>query len=246
LRLLLPIFPGVIREWLEVLLALALAGIIFSAFAALFQKDLKRMLAYSSINHLGYCLLGIFAAAASTHEVAGAATEIAATLNGVVVQMFSHGISAAALFCFVGWIETRGGGLRGLEDFGGLRKAAPIFCGLFGISAFSSLGLPGLNGFIGEFLIFKGVFALVPWAAVGATVGLLVTALFLLTCMEKVFHGPLPEKWEKWPDLSLFERVTMLPLAAHMFVIGLCPQMLVGLVNPCSTRMAEWLSRLWI
>src|SRR5213075_2273529 len=127
-----------------------------SAFAAFAQRDLKRMIAYSSINHLGYCLLGIFAAVKLTGNGTEWPAEKAAALNGVMLQMFNHGLSASALFCFIGFMEQRAGA-RGLNDFGGLRKVAPVFCGLMGISLFASLGLPGLNGFIGEFLIFKGV-----------------------------------------------------------------------------------------
>src|SRR5947199_3050378 len=149
LRILLPIFPEQMRWILTPLLWLAVITIIFSAGAAFAQKDLKRVLAYSSINHLGYCLLGIFAVVQFTANQPGPATEKAAALNGVFLQMFNHGLTAATLFWFVGFLEQRGGGLRGLNDFGGLRKIAPVFCGLMAISLFSSLGLPGLNGSIG-------------------------------------------------------------------------------------------------
>src|SRR5207247_5334732 len=108
--------------------------------------------------------------------------------------------SASALFCFIGWMEQRGGA-RGLDDVGGLRKVAPVFCGLMGISLFASLGLPGLNGFIGEFLIFKGAFPLAGWATSLSVIGLLVTAIFLLTILQRVFSGPLEPKWAGFPDL---------------------------------------------
>jgi NADH-quinone oxidoreductase subunit M len=136
---------------------LAVVTIVFSACAAFAQRDLKRILAYSSINHLGYCLLGIFAVAGSSGIAVNAATEKAAALNGVFLQMFNHGITAATLFMFVGFLEQRSGGLRGLNDFVGVRKVAPVFCGLMGIALFSSLGLPGLNGFVGEFRSSKRV-----------------------------------------------------------------------------------------
>src|SRR5947208_11514415 len=153
LRILLPIFPEQIRAISTPLLWLAVITIIFSASAAFAQRDLKRVLAYSSINHLGYCLLGIFAVTRFTANQPGPALEKAAALNGVFLQMFNHGLTAATLFWFIGFLEQRSGGLRGLNDFGGLRKIAPVFCGLMGIALFSSLGLPGLNGFVGEFLI---------------------------------------------------------------------------------------------
>src|SRR5438045_8278380 len=115
--------------------------------------------------------------------------------------MFNHGITASALFFFVAVIERRSGGRLGLEDFGGLRKPAPILAGLMGIALFASLGLPGLNGFVGEFLIFKGAFSLVLWAAMLSVVGLLLSAIFLLTLIQKVFNGPVPVKWAAFPDL---------------------------------------------
>src|SRR5262245_55862628 len=194
LRILLPIFPEQMRWVLTPLLRLAVATIVLSAGAAFAQRDLKRIVAYSSINHLGYCLLGIFAVAKFAGSEPRWTTEKAAVLNGVLLQMFNHGLTASALFYFVGLIEQRTG-RRGLEDFGGLRKVAPVFCGLMGIALFASLGLPGLNGFIGEFLIFKGVFPLATWAAVFSTAGLLITAVFLLTIMQKVWSGPLDSRW---------------------------------------------------
>src|SRR2546425_280685 len=189
LRILLPIFPEQMRLGLTPLLWLAVVTIVFGAAAAFAQRDLKRTFAYSSINHLGYCLLGIFAVAKLTGSDARFATEKAAAFNGVLLQMFNHGLTAATVFCFLGFIEQRCGGLRGLNDFGGLRRVAPVFCGLMGIALFSSLGLPGLNGFIGEFLIFKGAFPLATWATAISALGLLVTAIFILTISQRVFHG---------------------------------------------------------
>ncbi|MEI6278693.1 MAG: NADH-quinone oxidoreductase subunit M [Verrucomicrobiae bacterium] len=228
LRLLVPLFPQRMQELATPLLWLALATIIFSAFAALAQTDLKRILAYSSINHLGYCLLAIFAVAAVPMGAPGAR---AAATNGVLLQIFNHGLTAAALFCFVGFIERRGEGLRGLGDFGGLRTAAPVLAGLMGIALFSSLGLPGLNGFVGEFLIFSGTFQLVWWAAALAAIGLFVTAVFLLNIIQKVFTGPLPERWKTFPELTIGEIATVAPAIALMFVLGIYPQLLIALFN---------------
>jgi NADH-quinone oxidoreductase subunit M len=210
LRILLPMFPGEMRQVLHPLLWLAVATIVLPACAAFAQRDLKRLFAYSSINHLGYCLLGIFAVVTLSDKD----NERAAALNGVLLQMFSHGLTAPILFCFVGFLEQRGGGLRGLDDFGGLRKVAPVFCGLMGIAIFASLGLPGLNGFVGEFLIFKGTFALTAWAAAWSVIGLLVTAIFLLTLIQRVFNGPLNEKWRALTDLAWSERAMVVPAIA--------------------------------
>jgi NADH-quinone oxidoreductase subunit M len=162
LRILLPIFPEQMFQARTVLLWLAIASIVLPAFTAWAQTDLKRMLAYSSINHLGYCILGIVAMAGS-----GILSAKEAALTGVMLQLFSHGVTAAALFWFLALIAERSGGGTGLNEFGGLRRAMPVFSGLMGISLFASLGLPGLIGFPGEFLIFKGVFPLEWWAAAG-------------------------------------------------------------------------------
>jgi NADH-quinone oxidoreductase subunit M len=235
LRVLLPIFPEQMRAILTPLLWLAVATIIFSAYAAFAQKDLKRIVAYSSINHLGYCLLGLFAVLQNGDDVA-LLNERAAALNGVVLQMFNHGITASALFCFVGYLEHRNAGARGIDDFGGMRKVAPVLCGLMGITMFSSLGLPGLNGFVGEFLIFKGAFSLSAWATAFATLGLLATAIFLLTVIQKVFSGPLKEK-QAWVDLTVAERLTVAPMIALMFVLGLAPHLLLQVINPTVMQM---------
>ena len=241
LRILLPIFPEQVRWLLTPLLWLAVITIIFSASAAFAQRDLKRLLAYSSISHLGYCLLGMFAVMSSSTMSAVPAIEKAAALNGVFLQMFNHGLTAATLFWFVGLLEQRSGGLRGLDDFGGLRQIAPVFTGLMGIAIFSSLGLPGLNGFIGEFLIFKGAFPLATWATALSVIGLLVTAVFILTILQRVFSGPLNEKWSRLPDLTLRERLLVLPAIALMFVLGIYPQLVLGVINSTAVRMVEQL-----
>ena len=242
LRILLPIFPEQIRAVLTPLLWLAVATIVLSACAAFAQRDLKRIIAYSSINHLGYCLLALFAATAVATGVNNSDLQKAAALDGALLQMFNHGLTASALFLFVALLERRTGGLRGLDDFGGLRKIIPVFTGLMGISIFSSLGLPGLNGFVGEFLIFKGVFPLAPWAAAISTIGLLVTAIFLLTLIQRVFSGPLNERWAKMPDLTTAERFLVLPSIALMFVLGIWPQFILGAVDATVVKLVQQLN----
>jgi NADH-quinone oxidoreductase subunit M len=242
LRILLPIFPDQIRQVLTPLLWLAVATIVLSACAAFAQRDLKRIIAYSSINHLGYCLLALFAATAVATGVNNSDLQKAAALDGALLQMFNHGLTASALFLFVALLEKRSGGLRGLDDFGGLRKIIPVFTGLMGISIFSSLGLPGLNGFVGEFLIFKGVFPLAPWAAAISTIGLLVTAIFLLTLIQRVFCGPLNERWAKMPDLTTPERFLVLPSIALMFVLGIWPQFILGAVDATVVKLVQQLN----
>ena len=239
IRIVAPIFPEQMRMALTPLLWLAVATIICSAAAACAQRDLKRMLAYSSVNHLGYCMLGLFAAMKFTGDDARMAAEKAAVLNGVFLQMFNHGLTAATFFCLVGFLEQRSGGLRTLDDFGGLRKIAPVYCGLTGIVLFASLGLPGLSGFVGEFLIFKGPFALAPSAAVVSSLGLLITAIFLLTFLQQVFNGPLNERWSGMPDLSARERLLVVPAILLIFALGICPQVVLSVTNATVMGMVE-------
>lgn len=241
IRILMPIFPEQMRIALLPLLWLAVLTIVLSAFAAFAQRDLKRIFAYSSINHLGYCLLGVFAAMRFTGGDAQWAGEKAAVMNGVLLQMFNHGLTAAAVFAFIGFLERRTDGLRDLNDFGGLRKVAPVFCGLMGIALFSSLGLPGLNGFVGEFLIFKGAFPLSTWAAALSILGLLMTAVFILTMLQRVFQGPLNPRWAGMPDLTTSERLAMAPAIGLMVVLGIYPQLAIGIFNRTVLRLVEQL-----
>ncbi|MDE3200522.1 MAG: NADH-quinone oxidoreductase subunit M [Acidobacteriota bacterium] len=240
LRIALPLFGHEIAGMRTWLLVLAAITVVMGAWAAAAQKDLKRIFAYSSVNHLGYCLLGIFALAI---PAAGSVIQAnqAAALNGVILQMFNHGLTAAALFWFVALLEERSNGLRGLDDFGGLRKPAPVFAGLMGIALFSSLGLPGLNGFVGEFLIFRGVFSL-SWVSASVSVlGLLITAAVILTVIQRVFAGPVSDKWKEFPDMHGGERFAMAPVIGLMMLIGLLPQLIVNSVNPTVVNLlSQW------
>jgi NADH-quinone oxidoreductase subunit M len=236
LRILWPLFPAQMHAAAFPLMCLALGGVVFGAFAALRQSDLKRMVAYSSINHVSYCLLALFAVAAAPLKSAGAATS---ALSGAILQMFNHGLSASALFLCAGILEARGGGRRGIGDFGGVRSPAPLFAGLCGIAMFSSIGLPGLNGFVGEFLIFRGVFGLVPWAAATACLGLLVTAMFFLTFWQRVFHGPRAgASAGAFSDIGGPDLAALGSLVALMFLFGIAPHLLVGIYNPLVTAWA--------
>lgn len=243
LRILWPIFPAQLHAAAPCLLALAVGGVVLGAWAAMKQTDLKRMVAYSSVNHLSYCLLALFAVAYATGRPGLSSEAAAAALSGTILQMFNHGLSAAALFACVGILEARSGGKRGLDDFGGVRTAAPLFAGLCGVALFSSLGLPGLNGFVGEFLIFRGVFGLNPLAATVASLGLLATALFLLTFWQRVFHGPRAGATAgNFPDVRGIELAPLVPLVVLMFVLGVAPSLLTRLINPLVTSWAGHLT----
>jgi NADH-quinone oxidoreductase subunit M len=241
LRIAIPMFGPQIAQMRTLLLALSVATVVMGAWAAVAQKDLKRVFAYMSVNHLGYCLVGIFALAVPTAGTSLVGASQAAALNGVILQMFNHGVTAAALFWFVAMMQARTGGHRGIDDFGGLRKPAPVLAGLMGIALFSSLGLPGLNGFVGEFLIFRGVFPLAWVAATVSILGLLVTAAVILTVIQKVFTGPVREHWAAFPDLQHGERLALAPVIGLMLLLGLVPQLIVDSVNPTVVYLlAHW------
>ena len=235
IRLLVPLFPNEIKIAGPWLLALVVCSIVFAPLAAWAQRDLKRMVAYLSINHLGYCLLGLFAITArSTSSL----IDTHAALSGVFLQIFNHGITAAALFYFVGLLEQRRG-LRGIDDFGGLMQRTPLLCGWMSVAMFSSLGLPGLNGFIGEFLIFKGSFAVAASFTAIAVLGLLFTAVTFMRAMQSLFGGPLVEGCSGFSDLIRSEKFVVVPVTLLMFAIGINPQFIFNIFNATVTQMAH-------
>lgn len=235
IRLLLPMFPNELKIVGPWLLGLAVCSIIFASLAAWAQRDLKRMVAYLSINHLGYCMLGLFAIGATT---ARPLPEMEAALSGVFVQIFSHGITAAALFYYVGLLEQRRASRR-LDDFGGLVQRTPLLCAAMGVAMFSSLGLPGLNGFIGEFLIFKGSFALATAFTCVAVFGLLITAIVFMRAIQRLFSGPLAESCSAFPELLRNEKLVVIPVSLLMLAVGIAPQFIFNIFNSTVVRMAQ-------
>jgi NADH-quinone oxidoreductase subunit M len=238
IRLLLPLFPNEIKILGPWLLILAVCSIVIAPLAAWAQSDLKRMFAYLSINHLGYCMLGLFAVTATA---ARPLVEMQAALSGVFMQIFNHGITAAALFYFVGLLEQRRG-LRGIGDFGGLMQRAPLFCGWMSVAMFSSLGLPGLNGFIGEFLIFKGSFAIAASFTAVAVLGLLFTAIVFMRVMQSLFTGPVVQTGVAFADLRSNEKWVVIPFTLLMFAVGIAPQFLFNIFNSTVVEMAQLFS----
>jgi NADH-quinone oxidoreductase subunit M len=237
-RLLLPLFPNEITTLGPWLLTLAVCSIVIAPLAAWAQSDLKRMVAYLSINHLGYCMLGLFGVAATAVRPL---VDTQAALSGVFMQIFNHGITAAALFYFVGLLEQRRG-LRGIDNFGGLMQRAPLLCGWMSVAMFSSLGLPGLNGFIGEFLIFKGSFAMAASFTAVAVLGLLFTAVVFMRAMQSLFSGPFVETGFAFADLRSNEKWVAVPVTLLMFAIGIVPQFLFNIFNSTVVQMAQLLS----
>lgn len=235
IRLLVPLFPSEIKIARPWLLGLVVCSIVFAPLAAWAQRDLKRMVAYLSINHLGYCLLGLFAI---TTRSTSSLIDMHAALSGVFLQIFNHGLTAAALFYFVGLLEERRG-QRGIDDFGGLMQRTPLLCGWMSVAMFSSLGLPGLNGFVGEFLIFKGSFAAAASFTAIAVIGLLFTAVTFMRAMQALFSGPLAQSCSGFSDLVRGEKFVIVPVTLLMFAIGISPQFIFNIFNATVVQMAR-------
>jgi len=221
LRLIVPIFPAQLQQHADVLLGFALLTILWGAFLALRQTDLKKLLAFSSLNHVAYCVLGIGALGVAVNGPKIDAHELAR--QGVILQMFAHGLSAAGLFYLVGLLEQRAGS-RDRDGFGGLCSVTPRFAAMFYILTFCSLGLPFLAGFAAEFLIFSGSFAVAPKVTAVATLGLLATAVFLLTMLQRVFTGPVNEQHKSMPDLTRNEILILTPILILVFWAGIYPK----------------------
>ncbi|MBM3844933.1 MAG: NADH-quinone oxidoreductase subunit M [Verrucomicrobia bacterium] len=239
LRIVLPIFPEQVWQTQDLLLCLALASIVFSAVAALAQTDVRRMLGHLSISHLGYCVLAVVCASRITPLDGNWEVEKQAALTGAMLQMFNHGVIAALLFGLAGWMEERVGKPLEMGSMGGLRQKAPVFAGIMGLAVFASMGLPGLSGFVGEFLIFKGVFALVPWAACLATLGLLGVALFLLNYLRTTWHGALSGDSTRFADLTVRERAWVTPMVALILLLGVHPQLALKWLNAAAVLLTE-------
>jgi NADH-quinone oxidoreductase subunit M len=215
-RFCIPLFPDVALKVAPWFIALAVVGIIYGALVAYTQTDLKRLLAYSSLSHLGFCILGLFA---FTRE----------GVNGSVLQMVNHGLSTGALFLIVGMLVERRQ-TREISQYGGLWKVLPIFAFFFLVSILSSIGLPLLNGFVGEFLILLGTWGAAgsqhfsQWATGLAATGVILGAIYMLWMFQRVMQGPLDnDENRKLKDLGLREALTLAPLVLLMFWIGVMP-----------------------
>jgi NADH-quinone oxidoreductase subunit M len=209
-RFALPLFPVAAEQYAPLIFGLALVGILYGALVAMVQKDVKRLVAYSSVAHLGFVMLGIFA----LNEEG---------LEGSVLQMVNHGLSTGALFLLVGMIYERRH-TREISAFGGLARPMPVFAALFGIVTMSSIGLPGLNGFVGEFLILVGTFLARPWVAVGGALGVVLAAVYMLWMYRRVFFGPCDNP-ENLPliDLGLREKAVLVAILVPILWIGVYP-----------------------
>jgi NADH-quinone oxidoreductase subunit M len=235
LRLVLPLYPEQAKAYAGVLAFLAVAAIIFGAFASWGQSDFKRLVAYSSVNHMGFVVLGIAAAAYARGTMAAGDAVIA--LNGAVLQMFNHGLSAAGMFLLVGVIYERTH-TRDLNAYGGLFPLAPIYGGILLFTGMASLGLPGLNGFVSEFMVVRGAWPIFTLYTALGMIGLLITGIYVLKCIRQVLHGPLNEAWQGHAlEINRREVVAIAPLMVLMLVIGVWPAWIVSVINATVTRL---------
>jgi NADH-quinone oxidoreductase subunit M len=229
LRLVLPLYPVESARFAGVLAFLAVLAIIFGALAAWGQTDFKRLVAYSSINHMGFVVLGIAAAAWAVNIKDTTNATIA--INGVVLQMFNHGLSAAGMFFLVGALYERTH-TRNLTEYGGLYARLPIYGSILIFTAMGSLGLPGLGGFISEFLVVRGAWPMFTLATAISMVGLFFTGAYVLKALKQVLHGPLNKRWQgNLAEISTREIVVIAPLMILMLVIGLWPTFLLDMIN---------------
>ncbi len=219
------LFPEASTWFAPVMMILGTIGIIYGAIAATMQKDLKRLVAYSSVAHLGFIVLGTFAINTEA-------------LTGSVMQMVNHGLSTGALFFLVGWMYERRH-TREISQLGGLQKVAPVFAGAFTFVMLSSIGLPGLNGFVGEFLILLGAFVASPWVTSVAATGVILAALYLLWAYQRVFHGPTEGENAEMEELRVSEGLILLPMFALILFLGVYPKPMLERIEPAIDVLIE-------
>jgi NADH-quinone oxidoreductase subunit M len=225
LRFDLGLFPNAAKDLAPILATLAVIGIIYGAAVAAVQKDLKRLVAYSSVAHLGFIVLGTFAFTSQG-------------LSGGVIQMINHGVSTGALFLLVGMIYERRH-TRAIAELSGLQKAAPMMAAVFTVVMLSSIGLPGLNGFVGEFLVLIGSFGPHRWWAVVATTGVVLAAVYLLWAYQRVFHGEPEGDNATMPDLQWREKLILAPLILLIVGMGVYPKPVLDRINPSVNELVH-------
>lgn len=216
------------------LAVIAVVSIVYGALVALGQPNLKRRIAYTSVNHMGYTILGVSAGAAAIGLGDRDAQTLA--LTGAVVEMVAHGLITGALFLISGSIWQRGQSYE-IADYGGLAARAPRMTAATVVAAFASLGLPGLAGFIAEFQIFVGTFAVYPWLAGIGLLGVVITAALFLQVLQRMFLGDLPDRWGDWTDVGRVETASLAVLLALVIVIGVYPRWLLSPIETATRAM---------
>ena len=221
IRYCLTLFPDATKTFTPTILVLSVISVIYGAFLAIGQRDIKRLIAFTSISHFGFITLGIFAMTSQGH-------------SGATLYMFNHGFSTAALFLVAGWMISRRGSST-IADFGGLQRVTPVMAWSFFLAGMSSLALPGMSSFVSEFLVLVGTFTRYPVAAVIATFGIVLAALYILTPVQKALHGPTANGNENLSDLNLREKVAIAPVIAVIIGLGFYPSPLLNVINPAAT-----------
>ena len=242
-RIAMPILPDAWRRYAMVFVVVGVVSILYGALVALAQNDLKRMIAYTSVNHMGYVLLGLGAAGVLSGGDNDAARAVAVT--GAVTQMVSHGLITAALFLLAGVLYERGHSYD-MRRYGGLAGPMPRFAALFAVGAFASLGIPGFTGFLAEFQVFAGSLATVPIAAGIGVLGILITAALFLAALQRVFTGEpgeLTADLRIRTDLSVREMAAVAPLLLMALLLGLFPRPLLDLIEPAARTVADLVAR---
>jgi NADH-quinone oxidoreductase subunit M len=220
IRYCLTLFPDASKTFTPLIITLAVISILYGAFLAIGAKDIKRLIAYTSISHFGFITMGIFAMTTQG-------------LSGSTLYMFNHAFSTAALFLVAGFMISRRKSST-ISDFGGLQRITPIMAWSFFIAGLSSLALPGLSSFVSEFLVLVGTFTRYPVAAVLATFGIVLAALYILIPVQRALHGPTTPGNENLPDLTLREKVAIAPVMAVIIALGFYPSPLLNIINPAS------------
>jgi NADH-quinone oxidoreductase subunit M len=229
IRFALPLFPYAAKTFGPAIIVLSLIAIIYGAIVALVQPDLKKLVAYSSVSHMGFVTLGIF-----MFQTNG--------MNGAILQMVSHGIITGALFLLVGVIYERTHD-RTIAKMGGLAAVTPVYAAMFGFFIFASVGLPGLSGFVGEFLVFLGAWSYNPWVAATACFVMILAAGYLLWMFQRLFSGEVTDFLKgighHLTDIRPIEALTLVPLGTLVVVFGLFPGLILSLISgPVDTVLA--------
>ena len=240
IRLVIPLFPVQAHLTAGILAVLGMLSIVLGAYAAFGQWDFKRLVAYSSINHMGFVVLGIavmaYAYGLPGGGDAGLSYDAIIATNGAVMQMFNHGLSAAGMFFLVGVIYSRTH-TRDLKEYGGIWTVMPIFGMILIFTSMASLGLPGLNGFVGEFMVTRGAWSVFTIQLALSMIGLLMTGAYILKGIGQTLHGPLKPQWAGLTEMTFREHLVIWPLMALMLSLGVWPQWLLAVINDTVTRL---------
>ena len=223
IRFCIELFPDASKTFTPLIITLAVISIIYGAFMAIGQRDIKGLIAFTSISHFGFITMGIFAMTTQG-------------MSGANLYMVNHGFSTAALFLITGWMMMRRGSSV-IADFGGLQRVTPIMAWTFFIAGMSSLALPGLSSFVSEFLVLVGTYTRYPVAAVIGTLGIVLAALYILIPIQKTLHGPIIDGNENLADLSLREKIAITPVILVIVVMGFYPKPVLDLINPTAEKV---------